>query len=61
MKSFDLLVEFRAKAKEDLFSKLPCANNDHYFVKYDNGNMICSRCGRFAKIGRLSMKEGENK
>lgn len=59
--NLDLLVEFRAKCKADLFSKEPCTNNNHYFVKYDDGNVICSKCGRFAKIGRLYMKEGDKK
>lgn len=57
--NYDLLNEFRDKSRRDIFSRQPCTNNNHYFVKYNDGNMICSKCGRFAKVGRLGMKEGE--
>lgn len=30
-----------------------CENGNHYFVKYNAGNLICKKCGRFAKVGYL--------
>lgn len=35
------------------FTKEECKNNNHWFVPYNEGNMICMKCGRFAKIGYL--------
>lgn len=28
-------------------------NSEHWFVPYNKGNMICLRCGRFAKVGQM--------
>ena len=42
------------------FTKDECRNNDHWFVPYNEGNMICKKCGRFAKIGRMYYKRGAN-
>ena len=35
-----------------------CEIGKHHFVRYNAGNYICEKCGRFAKIGY--MKGGEN-
>ena len=32
---------------------------NHYFVKYNAGNLICKKCGRFAKVGYMR-KGGDN-
>ena len=42
------------------FTKEECKNNNHWFVPYNEGNMICMKCGRFAKIGRMYYKSGAN-
>lgn len=41
------------------FTKDECKNNNHYFVRYNEGNMICEKCGRFAKIGFMSRENKE--
>ena len=43
------------------FTKEECKNNNHWFVPYNASNMICMRCGRFAKVGHLERKERGNK
>ena len=39
------------------FTPGECENNNHYFVRYNEGNMICMKCGRFAKLGQLRRKD----
>ena len=41
------------------FTKEECKNYNHWFVPYNASNMICMRCGRFAKVGHLERKESE--
>lgn len=42
------------------FTKEECKNNNHWFVPYNEGNMICMKCGRFAKVGRLNYKNADS-
>lgn len=37
----------------DIFNTVECANGNHYFIRYNDSNLICKKCGRFAKIGYL--------
>lgn len=51
--------EFRDEIRKTLFTRPPCTNDSHHFIPYNSGNMICSKCGTLAKIGRLGLREGE--
>ena len=37
----------------DIFSTVECANGNHYYIRYNDSNLICKKCGRFAKTGYL--------
>lgn len=43
----------------NLFNTVECSNGNHYFIRYNDSNLICKRCGRFAKVGYLQ-KEVKN-
>lgn len=45
---------------QDIFNTVECANGNHYFIRYNDSNLICKKCGRFAKIGYLQNKEVQN-
>lgn len=47
--------------RDEVLSKPPCENGKHWFVPYNEGNMICEKCGRFAKVGRLYRNPNDNK
>lgn len=32
----------------DIFNTVECANGNHYFIRYNDNNLICKKCGRFA-------------
>ena len=38
-------------ALKEAFYKEECKNGNHYFIYYNEGNLICKKCGRFAKAG----------
>lgn len=42
-----------SKYYRDIFNTVECANGNHYFIRYNDSNLICEKCGRFAKIGYL--------
>lgn len=42
-----------SKLYRDICNKVECANGNHYFIRYNGSNLICKKCGRFAKIGYL--------
>lgn len=41
-------------------STVECANGNHYFIPYNTGNLICKKCGRFAKVGYLRKARQKN-
>lgn len=41
----------------EIFTKNECTNGNHYFVRYNDSNFICKKCGRFAKAGCLQKSE----
>ncbi len=41
------------KLSKQIRSTVECANGNHYFIPYNTGNLICKKCGRFAKVGYL--------
>lgn len=45
--------------REILYAK-ECSNGNHYFVKYNDSNLICKGCGRFSKIGYLQKEVKKN-
>ena len=48
------------KIKTNVYqSKTICENGNHWFIPYNKGNVICKKCGRFAKVGYM-YKEKEN-
>ena len=49
-----------SKLYRDIFNTVECDNGNHYFIRYNDSNLICKKCGRFAKIGYLPNKEKEN-
>lgn len=57
MSSDDLIRHIR----EEILNRPPCENGKHWFVPYNEGNMICENCGRFAKVGRLYRNPNDNK
>lgn len=44
----------------DIFNTVECANGNHYFIRYNDSNLICKKCGRFAKIGYLKNEVKKN-
>lgn len=45
------------KLYRDIFNTLECDNGNHYFIRYNDSNLICKKCGRFAKIGYLQKEK----
>ena len=45
-----------SKMYRDIFNTVECANGNHYFIYYNYSNLICKKCGRFAKVGTMKMK-----
>lgn len=43
----------------DIFNTVECSNGNHYFIRYNDSNFICKKCGRFTKVGFLQ-KEVKN-
>lgn len=44
----------------EIFTNTECANGNHYFIRYNDSNIVCKKCGRFAKVGYLCQKEEDN-
>ena len=49
----DLARKMREEILQNFCQNPECKNGNHYFVKYNAGNLICKKCGRFAKVGYL--------
>lgn len=44
----------------DIFNTVECANGNHYFIRYNDSNLICKKCGRFAKVGYLQRRKNHD-
>lgn len=40
-------------------NSLECDNGNHYFIYYNDSNLICKKCERFAKVGYLQKEDEE--
>ena len=49
-----------SKLYQDIFNTVECNNGNHYFIRYNDSNLICKKCGRFAKIGCLQKEVKKN-
>lgn len=49
-----------SKLYRDIFNTVECDNGNHCFIRYNDSNLICKKCGRFSKIGYLPNKEKDN-
>lgn len=38
---------------KEIRRKQECANGNHDFIRINDGNVKCKKCGRFAKVGYL--------
>lgn len=47
------------KLYRDIFNTVECDNGNHDFIYFNDSNLICKKCGRFAKVGQLKMKGAE--
>lgn len=54
-----LIGEIR-QAMKPRFTEEECPHGNHYFMPYNTSNLICMKCGRFAKIGYLRKEKDKD-
>ena len=52
-----ILIDEIKQAMKPRFTEEECPHGNHYFMPYNASNLICMKCGRFAKVGYLTLKE----